>query len=110
MATRAGRAVAVGNAGPVRTLPRESSQTAIAESPPGSTDHITLGMKRTGVRSAGNPHAAYDEAEARDGVKGRTETPEDRRKPPVKLSTELAMALVDTMSDWSYNMSTSHGG
>ena len=29
------------------------------------------------MRSAGNPHAAYDVAEAGDGVKGRTEAPED---------------------------------
>ena len=34
-------------------------------------------MKRAGVRSAGNPHAAYDEAEVGDGVKERTEAPDN---------------------------------
>ena len=42
---------------------------------------ITLGMKRAGVRSAGNPHAAYDEAEVGNGVKGRTEAPDDGESP-----------------------------
>ena len=34
-------------------------------------------MERAGVRSAGNPHAAYDVAEAGNGVKGRIEAPEN---------------------------------
>ena len=52
-------------------------EAATVESAPGLIGRITLGMKRAGVRSAGNPHAAYDVAEAGDGVKGRTEAPED---------------------------------
>lgn len=33
-------------------------------------------LERAGVRSAGNPHAAYDVAEVGGGVKGRIEAPE----------------------------------
>src|ERR1039458_5597494 len=35
---------------------------ASAESCPGTIGHITLDAKQTGTRSAGNPHAACDEA------------------------------------------------
>ena len=56
---------------------------------PGLIGRITLGMKRAGVRSAGNPHAAYDVAEAGDGVKGRSEAPALRKPPatatPIRL-------------------------
>ena len=44
---------------------------------------INLGMKRAGVRSAGNPHAAYDVAGVGNGVTERTEAPaygESRRQ------------------------------
>ena len=34
-------------------------------------------MKRAGVRSAGNPHAAYDVAGVGNGVTGRIEAPAD---------------------------------
>ena len=69
--------MAVRHAVPVWALPRVSSQAATAESAPGLIGRITLGMKQAGVRSAGNPHAAYDVAEAGNGVKGRTEAPGD---------------------------------
>ena len=69
--------MAVRHAGPVWVLPRASAEAATVESALGLIGRITLGMKRAGVRSAGNPHAAYDVAEAGDGVKGRTEAPED---------------------------------
>ena len=69
--------MAVRHAGPVWALSSPSSQAATVESAPGLIGRITLGMKRAGVRSAGNPHAAYDVAEAGNGVKGRTEAPGD---------------------------------
>ena len=37
---------------------------ATAESTPSTIGRITLDMKRTGKRSAGKPHAAFDEAGA----------------------------------------------
>ena len=47
------------------------------ESAPGSIGPITLGVKRAGVRSAGNPHAAYDVAEVGNGVVRRIEAPDN---------------------------------
>lgn len=37
--------------------------------------HINLWVKLTGKRSAGNLHAAFDEAEAGNGAKGWIEAP-----------------------------------
>jgi RNA-directed DNA polymerase len=47
----------------------------LRESAPSLIGCINLGMKRAGVRSAGNPHAAYDVAGVGNGVRGRTEAP-----------------------------------
>ena len=44
---------------------------------PASVDPITLGVKRIGMRRAGNPRAAYDVAEVGNGVMRRIEAPED---------------------------------
>ena len=54
-------AVAVSAPGLVQQLP---GTTATAESAPSTLGLITLGMKRAGKRSAGNPHAAFDVAGA----------------------------------------------
>ena len=47
--------------GPVQPLP---GAPPMAESAPNRIGPITLGMKRTGKRSAGKPHAAFDVAGA----------------------------------------------
>ena len=75
--------MAVRHAGFIWALPRPSAHTAAVESAPSLIGRITLGMKRAGVRRAGNPHAAYDVAGVGNGVTGRTEAPacgESRRQ------------------------------
>ena len=54
-------AVAVSAPGLVQQRP---GPTAAAESTPSTRGLITLSMKRTGKRSAGKPHAAFDVAGA----------------------------------------------
>ena len=54
-------AVAVSAPGLVQQLP---GAPATAESTPSTLGRITLDMKRTGKRSAGKPHAAFDVAGA----------------------------------------------
>jgi hypothetical protein len=68
--------------------------TAAVESAPGLIGPITLGMKRTGKRSAGKPHAAFEEAGAGNGPtvrlvrhsqrkRGATDRPDLRGTAPV---------------------------
>ena len=56
-------AVAVSTPGIVQGLPGAATTTG-AESAPSTIGPITLDTKRAGKRSAGNPHAAFDEAGA----------------------------------------------
>ena len=57
--------------------------SSTAESAPSPIGLITLGAKRTGKLSAGNPHAGFDVAGAGNGAMGRIEAParcESRRQ------------------------------
>lgn len=58
--------VAVPDAGSVRRLPHSILLRSCSTS--GATGHISLGAKSARERSAGNPHAAFEEAGAGDGV------------------------------------------
>ena len=69
-------AVALWNAGVVSRLPR-SLLSVIAESAPHPIGPITLGVKRSGKRGAGNPPAPVDVAGAGDGL---TATPKRARR------------------------------
>ena len=46
----------------------EKGGVTIGESNSGTIGHIKLGRKRIGKRSAGNPHAAFEEAGAGNGL------------------------------------------
>ena len=48
----------------LRAVQRLQGSATAAESRPGRIGPISLGAKQTGERSAGNPHAAFDEAGA----------------------------------------------
>ena len=96
--------MAVRHAGPVRALPRVSSQAAAAETAPGRVGPITLGMKRTGVRGAGNPRAACDEAEVGNGAKERTEAPDKMVK---AFGKQQLPVPVDTAP--AFDLTTNHG-
>lgn len=61
----------------VRDLSCLATQAVTVESAPSAIGPITLDAKQVGARSAGNPHAACDEAGAGNGVTGRTEAPAD---------------------------------
>ena len=54
--------VAVRTAGTVRRLPSSPMAAGRWESAPDRIGHIILDAKQTGKRSAGNPHAAFEEA------------------------------------------------
>ena len=69
--------MAVRHSGLIWALPCPEAQAATVESAPSPIGRITLGMRRAGVRSAGNPHAAYDVAGVGNGVAGRIEAPAD---------------------------------
>ena len=58
--------MALRDAGAVSRLPHPVSRRP-AESAPHPIGPITLGAKRTGKRSAGNPHAGFDVAGTGDG-------------------------------------------
>lgn len=70
----------------------------LAESAPNAIGPITLGVKRAGKRSAGKPHAAFDEADAGNGVTGRNEAPAAGRKPPAN-SDSLSPTTTAPVSD-----------
>src|SRR5271165_4389491 len=61
--------MAVPNSEAVQWLPSGSTS---AESRSGRIGPITLGAKQTGERSAGNPHAAFDEAGAGNVARPRS--------------------------------------
>ena len=91
--------MAVRHSGLIWALPCPSAQAAAVESAPSLIGRITLGMKRAGVRSAGNPHAAYDVAGVGNGVTGRIEAPADGescRQQLLPVPTATAPALDPT--------------
>src|ERR1039458_9810749 len=69
---------------------------ASAESCPGTIGHITLDAKQTGTRSAGNPHAAWDEAGIGDGVTGRILRHSQRKQgAPARLDLRSPAPVLD---------------
>src|SRR5271157_6353720 len=71
--------MAVPNSEAVQWLPRGSTS---AESRSGRIGPITLGAKQTGERSAGNPHAAFDEAGAGNVARPRSCDTRRRKSEP----------------------------
>ncbi len=71
--------MAVPNSEAVQWLPSGSTR---AESRSGRIGPITLGAKQTGERSAGNPHAAFDEAGAGNVARPRSCDTRRRKSEP----------------------------
>src|SRR5271165_1739888 len=71
--------MAVPNSEAVQWLPSGSTS---AESRSGRIGPITLGAKQTGERSAGNPHAAFDEAGAGNVARPRSCDTRRRKSEP----------------------------
>src|SRR4249919_1379318 len=72
---------------------RLQGSVAYAESRPSTIGPITLEVKQTGERSAGNPHAAFDEAGAGNVARSRwcdTRSPKGRDNREHKLRPKLA--------------------
>ena len=90
----AGQYVAVRNLAAVQWL--QGSPPAV-ESRPGRIGPISLGAKQTGERSAGNPHAAFDEAGAGnvDGRDGVTLADERARQRGTQTSTYTGAPVLD---------------
>src|ERR1039458_4608584 len=69
---------------------------ASAESCPGTIGHITLDAKQTGTRSAGNPHAACDEAGIGNGFTVRILRHSQRKQgAPARLELRSTAPVLD---------------
>src|ERR1035438_10534627 len=69
---------------------------ASAESCPGTIGHITLDAKQTGTRSAGNPHAACDEAGIGNGFTVRILRHSQRKQgAPARLDLRSTAPVLD---------------
>src|ERR1017187_10037849 len=69
---------------------------ASAESCPGTIGHITLDAKQTGTRSAGNPHAACDEAGIGNGFRVRILRHSQRKQgAPARLDLRSTAPVLD---------------
>ncbi len=96
--------MALQSLGTLRDLSPPSSQAAAIDSTPSLIGPITLGTKRAGARSAGNPHAACDEEGAGNGIRAQSEAPalgESCRQRLIPVPNITAPALDPTGNDVS---------
>ncbi len=99
--------MALQSLGTLRDLSPPSSQAAAIDSTPSLIGPITLGTKRAGARSAGNPHAACDEEGAGNGIRAQSEAPAlgescRQRLIPVPNITAPALDPTEQIAKWRF--------